>query len=241
MQDLDDDLDDEDRWAREQIRKGTAGNADPTAVAAARSAVAAAPQQSYGAYSRPGHGFGAPAASAGNVWLPQPDQLLLAGQDVVRTLQQGVAQLQVSLCPHRTDCRHCRPDRAELCLNQSVVRPPALAPKHFIDPGCSPSLWFNCQAHPLHTIGPLYPVQVQTQHANPACTFIIHSYSFGHSVHASSATLMFCHTHIHNKTDSMCCAGISQECREAAAAHQSEPDRQHCCGGHSGGAAAGFW
>lgn len=115
MQDPDNDLDDEDRWAREQIRKGTAGNADPTAVAAARTAVAAAPQQGYGAYPRTAHGFGAPAASAGNAWLPQPDQLLLAGQDVVRTLQQGVAQLQVNRCPHWSDVKHCRSDPTASC------------------------------------------------------------------------------------------------------------------------------
>ena len=89
--------DDEERWAKEQIRKGTAGSADPTAVAAARSAVAAsAPHASY-ARAPTGVMGGTPAAAAGAVWLAQPDQLTLAGQDVVRTLQQGVAQLQVVL------------------------------------------------------------------------------------------------------------------------------------------------
>ena len=84
--------DDEDRWAKEQIKKGTAGSADPTAVAAARTAVAASVPQ--GGYGRGAMGV-TPAAAAGAVWLAQPDQLTLAGQDVVRTLQQGVAQLQV--------------------------------------------------------------------------------------------------------------------------------------------------
>lgn len=88
--------DDEERWAREQIRKGTAGSADPTAVAAARTAVAAsAPQEGYARGPMGSLGI-TPAAAAGAVWLAQPDQLTLAGQDVVRTLQQGVAQLQVS-------------------------------------------------------------------------------------------------------------------------------------------------
>lgn len=92
-----DDSDDEDRWAKEQ---GTAGSADPTAVAAARTAVAASgPQGGYGRGAMRGMGV-TPAAAAGAVWLAQPDQLTLAGQDVVRTLQQGVAQLQVgkSIC-----------------------------------------------------------------------------------------------------------------------------------------------
>lgn len=89
--------DDEERWAKEQIKKGTAGSADPTAVAAARSAVAAsAPHVTY-ARAPTGVMGGTPAAAAGAVWLAQPDQLTLAGQDVVRTLQQGVAQLQVVL------------------------------------------------------------------------------------------------------------------------------------------------
>ena len=100
LQEPDDSDDDEDRWAKEQIKKGTAGSADPTAVAAARTAVAASvPQGGYGRGAIGGMGF-TPAAAAGAVWLAQPDQLTLAGQDIVRTLQQGVAQLQVgkSIC-----------------------------------------------------------------------------------------------------------------------------------------------
>lgn len=94
----DDDADDDDRWIDEQIRKGTAGSADPTAVAAVRSAAAAAAVSAAaapsGAYARQLDGLGAAPSSTG-LWQQQPEQLLRAGQDVMLTLQQGVAQLQV--------------------------------------------------------------------------------------------------------------------------------------------------
>lgn len=93
----DDDADADDRWIDEQIRKGTGGGADPTAVAAARSAAAAAaaapgPGR---AFARQLDGLGAPAAASG-VWQQQPEQLARVGQDVMLSLQQGVAQLQAS-------------------------------------------------------------------------------------------------------------------------------------------------
>ena len=99
LQAPDDDVDD-DRWIDEQIKKGTSGSADPTAVAAVRSAAAAAAASAAaapsGAYARQLDGLGAAPSSAG-LWQQQPEQLLRAGQDVILTLQQGVAQLQV-LC-----------------------------------------------------------------------------------------------------------------------------------------------
>ena len=97
----DDDGDDDDRWIDEQIKKGTSGSADPTAVAAVRSAAAAAAaaassaSTSTGAYARQLNGLGAPPSSAGLWQQQQPEQLSRAGQDVMLTLQQGVAQLQV--------------------------------------------------------------------------------------------------------------------------------------------------
>lgn len=98
MQAPDDDVDDDDRWIDEQIRKGTSGSADPTAVAAARSATAAAAASAAaapsGAYARQLDGLGAAPSSSG-LLQQQPEQLLRAGQDVMLTLQQGVAQLQV--------------------------------------------------------------------------------------------------------------------------------------------------
>ncbi|DBA84128.1 TPA: hypothetical protein ACH3X1_006604 [Trebouxia sp. C0004] len=90
----DDDADADDRWINEQIRKGTGGGADPTAVAAARSAAAAAPAPGR-AFARQLDGLGAPAAASG-VWPQQPEQLTRVGQDVMLSLQQGVAQLQAS-------------------------------------------------------------------------------------------------------------------------------------------------
>ena len=91
----DDDADADDRWIDEQIRKGTGGGADPTAVAAARSAAAAAAVPAPGrAFARQLDGLGAPAAASG-VWQQQPEQLARVGQDVMLSLQQGVAQLQV--------------------------------------------------------------------------------------------------------------------------------------------------
>ncbi len=99
MQAPEDDVDDDDRWINEQVRKGTGGGADPTAVAAARSAAAsaAAVPLTAGAYARQLDGLGTPAAAAG-VWQQQPEQLSKAGQDVMLSLQQGVAQLQVCSC-----------------------------------------------------------------------------------------------------------------------------------------------
>ena len=92
----DDDADADDRWIDEQIRKGTGGGADPTAVAAARSAAAAAAAAPAPgrAFARQLDGLGAPAAASG-VWQQQPEQLARVGQDVMLSLQQGVAQLQV--------------------------------------------------------------------------------------------------------------------------------------------------
>ena len=99
------DGDDDDRWIDEQIRKGTSGSADPTAVAAARSATAAAAASAAaapsGAYARQLDGLGAASSSSG-VLQQQPEQLLRAGQDVMLTLQQGVAQLQVLLVLRHT-------------------------------------------------------------------------------------------------------------------------------------------
>lgn len=101
LQAPDDDVDDDDRWINEQIKKGTSGNADPAAVAAVRSAAAAAASAastanaSSGAYGRQLDGLGAAPSSA--VWQQQPEQLTRAGQDVMLSLQQGVAQLQVLL------------------------------------------------------------------------------------------------------------------------------------------------
>lgn len=96
----DDDVDDDDRWIEEQIKKGTAGSADPAAVAAVRSAAAAAAVSAAaapsGAYARQLDGMAA-APSSTSLWQQQPEQLLRAGQDVMLTLQQGVAQLQVFL------------------------------------------------------------------------------------------------------------------------------------------------
>ena len=93
----DDDADADDRWIDEQIRKGTGGGADPTAVAAARSAAAAAAAAAAPApgraFARQLDGLGAPAAASG-VWQQQPEQLARVGQDVMLSLQQGVAQLQ---------------------------------------------------------------------------------------------------------------------------------------------------
>ena len=90
--------DDVDRWINEQIRKGTGGGADPAAVAAARSAAAAAAASaamtSSTAHARQLDGLGGPFAAAG-VWQQQPEQLSQAGQAVMLSLQQGVAQLQV--------------------------------------------------------------------------------------------------------------------------------------------------
>ncbi|KAL3131084.1 hypothetical protein ABBQ38_000395 [Trebouxia sp. C0009 RCD-2024] len=95
----DDDVDDDDRWIEEQIKKGTAGSADPAAVAAVRSAAAAAAVSAAaapsGAYARQLDGMAA-APSSTSLWQQQPEQLLRAGQDVMLTLQQGVAQLQAS-------------------------------------------------------------------------------------------------------------------------------------------------
>ncbi|KAL3139132.1 hypothetical protein ABBQ32_005919 [Trebouxia sp. C0010 RCD-2024] len=95
----DDDVDDDDRWINEQIKKGTAGSADPAAVAAVRSAAAAAAVSAAaapsGAYARQLDGMAA-APSSTSLWQQQPEQLLRAGQDVMLTLQQGVAQLQAS-------------------------------------------------------------------------------------------------------------------------------------------------
>jgi len=97
----DDDADADDRWIDEQIRKGTGGGADPTAVAAARSAAAAAAAPAPGrAYARQLDGLGAPAAASG-VWQQQPEQLARVGQDVMLSLQQGVAQLQVCCLCHK--------------------------------------------------------------------------------------------------------------------------------------------
>ncbi len=101
----DDDADADDRWIDEQIRKGTGGGADPTAVAAARSAAAAAAAAAAApapgrAYARQLDGLGAPAAASG-VWQQQPEQLARVGQDVMLSLQQGVAQLQVCCLCHK--------------------------------------------------------------------------------------------------------------------------------------------
>lgn len=92
----DDDADADNRWIDEQIRKGTGGGADPIAVAAARSAAAAAAAAPAPgrAFARQLDGLGAPAAASG-VWQQQPEQLTRVGQDVMLSLQQGVAQLQV--------------------------------------------------------------------------------------------------------------------------------------------------
>lgn len=107
LQAPDDDVDDDDRWIEEQIRKGTSGSADPTAVAAARSATAAAAASAAaapnGAYARQLDGLGAAPSSSG-LLQQQPEQLLRAGQDVILTLQQGVAQLQVLLVIRNTSC-----------------------------------------------------------------------------------------------------------------------------------------
>ena len=97
MQAPDNDVDDDNRWIDEQIRKGTSGSADPTAVAAACSATASAAAAPSGAYARQLDGLGAAPSSSG-LLQQQPEQLLRAGQDVMLTLQQGVAQLQVVLC-----------------------------------------------------------------------------------------------------------------------------------------------
>ena len=102
----DDDADADDRWIDEQIRKGTGGGADPTAVAAARSGAAAAAAAAAAApapgraYARQLDGLGAPAAASG-VWQQQPEQLARVGQDVMLSLQQGVAQLQVCCLCHK--------------------------------------------------------------------------------------------------------------------------------------------
>jgi len=101
----DDDADADDRWIDEQIRKGTGGGADPTAVAAARSAAAAAAAAAAApapgrAYARQLDGLGAPSAASG-VWQQQPEQLARVGQDVMLSLQQGVAQLQVCCLCHK--------------------------------------------------------------------------------------------------------------------------------------------
>ena len=101
LQALEDEVDEDDRWIDEQIKKGTSGSADPTAVAAVRSAAAAAAAASAastasGSYARQLDGLGAIPSSAA-LWQQQPEQLSRAGQDVMLTLQQGVAQLQVRL------------------------------------------------------------------------------------------------------------------------------------------------
>ena len=102
LQVSDDDVEDNDRWVEEQIKKGTSGNADPAAVAAVRSAAAAAATAAAApslAYSRQLDGLGAASSSAGSWQQQQPEQLSRAGQDVLLTLQQGVAQLQVGPLP----------------------------------------------------------------------------------------------------------------------------------------------
>ena len=101
LQAPDDDVDDDDRWIDEQIKKGTSGSADPAAVAAARSATAAAATAPSGAYARQLDGLVAAPSSSG-LLQQQPEQLLRAGQDVMLTLQQGVAQLQVLLVLRNT-------------------------------------------------------------------------------------------------------------------------------------------
>lgn len=103
LQAQDDDADIDDRWIDEQIKKGTSGNADPAAVAAVRSAAAAAAAAAASAatapssaYTRQLDGLGAAPSSTG-LWQQQPEQLARVGQDVMLSLQQGVAQLQVLL------------------------------------------------------------------------------------------------------------------------------------------------
>jgi len=69
-------------------------------VAAAAAAAAAAAPAPGRAYARQLDGLGAPAAASG-VWQQQPEQLARVGQDVMLSLQQGVAQLQVCCLCHK--------------------------------------------------------------------------------------------------------------------------------------------